>query len=720
MSGPKTWEFNFGPIGRTEASGFSDQINLASLTLHEVLNALMAAKNRDEFVEWLWHDLFKPAFYFPSGKEASWYHIPGLGVFQKGLIPFANAMGTTGSCVCTKGRHQFSIPETGVIPDQVEQVNLGLKARFVQLSFGIEPGLTTALVRAVIADAFIKVVAESVANALQTELERKTPGFDKVRFIFDTISGITFSHDPTETEIWNKVGQHFDVCPSGNELILKHLTPVTKPEHLRYKTEVSVDLTGTMPLPEKLIHNTLTLVELLVVYQDSRTLILTIPQEHIYPLDINSLKESTYQTACQKLKELNAIVSDRDGTDYLEVVFAEEKQIEIRLVPKQIETRPTPKHLVKRIGQTMKVCPIDCILARPVELLNQMKPANRVCRLCGSAFDSILEPVDPVKRFSADFTDTEHVGHTKDVCPLCRLYCLNTPGATKGEGKRKVLRGAFALVIPSSHFGYQKMEASPVEQPPLDVWGRFKSELNRVTVTTQEFTLFQQISRRIVAQLWHDIEPAEHLPLPYLGAILFTHREEQTQQYIRQLLPKFRNLFRKVQLQAYPFEVDIAPAVEVALDVAVGDDKHASRHTYLKSRPATLPICPDSRLFVLMNNNFQIELSAKMFEAVDNLQNWTDKMGSKQRDYWFKQILSGSDLITAFYEMTKATKKSQSVESTAFNYAGKYWERLAKNSHNLSQLWETYEETNSEAKKLLTRYPFLVNLFSTLKERSND
>jgi hypothetical protein len=51
MSEPKVWNFNFGPIGRTEASGFSDQINLASLTLHETLNALMAATNRDELVE---------------------------------------------------------------------------------------------------------------------------------------------------------------------------------------------------------------------------------------------------------------------------------------------------------------------------------------------------------------------------------------------------------------------------------------------------------------------------------------------------------------------------------------------------------------------------------------------------------------------------------------------------------------------------------------------
>jgi hypothetical protein len=43
-----------------------------------------------------------------------------------------------------------------------------------------------------------------------------------------------------------------------------------------------------------------------------------------------------------------------------------------------------------------------------VELLNRMKPANRICRLCGSAFDSKLKPVDPIDSFSADFTDTEH------------------------------------------------------------------------------------------------------------------------------------------------------------------------------------------------------------------------------------------------------------------------------------------------------------------------
>ncbi|MCP4372440.1 MAG: hypothetical protein GY797_30695 [Deltaproteobacteria bacterium] len=717
MSETKTWRFNFGPIGRTQASGTDDTFNLASLSLHETINALMAATNRDELISWLWHDLFKPAFYFipkkKKPKEAEWHHNPGLGDFKRGLQPFADATKIPKKYVERHhwGRsNQFTVPETAVMSDQSDQVNLGKGARFVQLSFGVEPALTTALVRAVIADAFIKVVTESVAAALKAELASKTPVFNKVRFVFETVSGVTFLQTPTETEIWNTVGQHFDVYPSGDELILKHLTPVTKPEHLSYKTEVAIDLTGKMPSPAELIHNTLALAELLVVYQDSRTLLLSIPQPQIYQLDESSLADLTYLAARQKLEELNAIVTDsKDGTNYLEAAFTE-----------QIEIREVPRYLWKPPGQKWETRPIDRILVRPIELLKNTKAANRICRLCGSAFDSKLKPVDPVKRFSADFTDTEHVGHTKDVCPLCRLYCLNTPGAKKGEGKRKVLRGAFALVIPSSHFGYQKMEASPVERPPLDKWGRFKSGLNRVTVTTQEFTLFQQMSRRIVAQLWHDIAPAEQLLLPYLGAILLTHREEQTQRYIRKLLPKFRNLFKKVQLRAYPFEVDVAPAVEIALDVAVGDAKHPSRHTYLKTRSATLPICPESRLFVLMNNHFQIELSTNVFKAVDQLQIWTEKMGSKQRDYWLKQILSGSDPISAFYEMTKATKKSQTVESTAFNYAGKYWETLSTDPDNFGSLWEIYEKMNSDVKEVLNRYPFLVNLFSTLKERSNE
>ena len=57
-------EFNFGPIARTQAGGKDDTINLASFPLHVMLNALVGSTSVEEFIAWLWHDLYKPAFYF--------------------------------------------------------------------------------------------------------------------------------------------------------------------------------------------------------------------------------------------------------------------------------------------------------------------------------------------------------------------------------------------------------------------------------------------------------------------------------------------------------------------------------------------------------------------------------------------------------------------------------------------------------------------------------
>jgi hypothetical protein len=90
----------------------------------------------------LWHDLFKPAFYFPSGNKASWHHTPGFGAFRQGLDPFAKITNSPGKYVKTHHspkNKEFTIPENLFASDQFEQVNLGRETRFVQLSFGVEP-----------------------------------------------------------------------------------------------------------------------------------------------------------------------------------------------------------------------------------------------------------------------------------------------------------------------------------------------------------------------------------------------------------------------------------------------------------------------------------------------------------------------------------------------------------------------------------------------------
>jgi hypothetical protein len=54
--------FNFGPIARTDAGSIHDTINLAPLPLHVMLSALVGSTSIEEFIAWLWHDLYKPAF----------------------------------------------------------------------------------------------------------------------------------------------------------------------------------------------------------------------------------------------------------------------------------------------------------------------------------------------------------------------------------------------------------------------------------------------------------------------------------------------------------------------------------------------------------------------------------------------------------------------------------------------------------------------------------
>src|SRR5258706_7295307 len=72
--------FNFGPIARTSAGDTNDTINLASLPLHVLLDALTAATSAEEFIAWLWHDLYKPAFQWRIKANCGlcWHHIPRI------------------------------------------------------------------------------------------------------------------------------------------------------------------------------------------------------------------------------------------------------------------------------------------------------------------------------------------------------------------------------------------------------------------------------------------------------------------------------------------------------------------------------------------------------------------------------------------------------------------------------------------------------------------
>ncbi len=142
----KQWRFNFGPIARTVAGDNprdkNNAFNLSSLSVHVMLDALMVATSRDEFVAWLWHDLFKPVFYWvpPSPGAYNWIHIPGLPPFVDAEGKYASITNIATGLVRShqgipkslsptydlkSGEQQLSFKEGPIIEDQFDQVGLG-------------------------------------------------------------------------------------------------------------------------------------------------------------------------------------------------------------------------------------------------------------------------------------------------------------------------------------------------------------------------------------------------------------------------------------------------------------------------------------------------------------------------------------------------------------------------------------------------------------------
>ena len=718
-------QFNFGPIARTSAGGKDDTFNLASLPLHVMLNALVGSTSVEEFIAWLWHDLYKPAFYWTYGRKGlRWNHIPGIGVFKQAEKDLAHRTGIREGLVCT---HHFEVKnasgdrlprlqilEPNIISDQGDQVNLGATVNYIQLSLAVQPALPTLLTRSVIADSFIEVVTKDVAEALKQAFidDGRTP-INQVRFEFETVSNLIFSAPPNDDEIWNKVGHHFHVCMDGHIFIMRHLTPVTDPKHEPFATTFTADLTGKPLLPNEMLDNTMSLSELLVVYQDNQTVIIAVPQSQLYSDDlskkIQEIQGMTLDTSRHRLKKRDFnVLTQKDGIDYLKTAF--DNQIEIREVPGRLDKRP-----------------LNDAVQRPAEMLSKIRNSSnkKVCRLTGTPFVSALPPAPTRlnKLFSPNFVDTEFVGFEEDVAPLTHLYVINSPGS--GSKTRKSLRGSFAFFAPASHFAADDQVLKAVEQPPLDIGDRFRNELNRITVTTQEFTLFQQVSRRVIAKLGQLVAPDEHLPLPYLGAIALTHESNDR---IRSLLPHLDQLFSDITLKAYPFESKVCPAIEIALGTTIKPDRSAhQKHTLLKMAPHITTVNTESTLPILIDDKVQVSLTKAFFEREKLLTEVTNELKRSkkrvnQKDLWLKLVLSNSDPVTAVLESSAATinvgrlPKNSTLEDIAFKDAEDFWDRHI-DKEDFAESWTQYEELRQNAANALEEFPALLLLLQALQKQ---
>ncbi len=491
---------------------------------------------------------------------------------------------------------------------------------------------------------------------------------------------------------------------------MRHFTPVNSIEN--FEVEFIADLTGEPLTPEQMTANVFGLSELLTVYQDSQTILMTVPQPGIYPLDITkdmeNLKTEILALVKTKLKMLDVLTLD-EQIDLLKTVF--DSQIEVRVVP---------------FAAASSKRSIDLVIAHAHQRLSEVTSTGHYCRVCGSPFKSDF----PTKNDwpGHDFTDTEHLGNGKEICPLCRIYVINTQKSRTVEekrdgitGDRKALRGSFAVISPSSHFAVKDDDCQLVDKPPLDIAGRFdlsQTPLKRVTVTQQEFVLFNQMSRRIIGTIWRKIEPTAALPLPYLGGILLTQREAKQ---VRKVLPLVRELLASVTLLAYPFKAKVTPGVEIALDVILTDFKqHHTKYTHLKSRTSVFPIHPDSRLFVLADGKLQIELNRDWFNASDRLAAFTASMSYPQRKEWLRRVAGGSDIMTAYFESTQTyllSKRSTAptAQEKAFSFTGSFWTKQF--GDNTEQGWIHYEQKSKEIQNILDHYPMLPWLFSAMIER---
>jgi hypothetical protein len=712
--------FNFGPIARTAAGGRDDTINLASLPLHVLLNALTAATSAEEFIAWLWHDLYKPAFQWAkkNDNDFSWLHIPGIGAFQTAEKIFAARTGIREGLVSThhfkiKSLPRFQVQEWQVMSDQGDQVNLGSKVNYLQLSIAAEPALATALVRAAIADAFIEVVTRKVAAALQKALRLKGFPIERVRFEFKSVYGRSFSSPFNDSEIWDKVGKHFDVRLDGTTFVMEHVTPLSDTTGIPFDTVFTADLTGKLLTLEELINNTISLSELLVLYQDSRTIIIAVPQSQIYTIDQVKLTQETIAATRKRLNDFDVLTAVK-GVDYLQVAF--KSQVEIRKVP---------------VEEIEKKRPLEKIVLRPSELMTEARndPSGQICRLTGTPFTSSLipSPTSLSDLFSSSFVDTEFTGLVGDISPLAHFYLLNSPnsdGAGKtGVPKRASLRGSFMLLAPASHVAFDEGQAQAIDRPLLDQGGRFANTLSRITTTTQEFTLFQQMSRRIIANLWQSIAPGEPLPLPYLGAIALTHKQAQS---IKLLLPKLKQVFTDVTLHVYPFEITVRPAIEVVIETALTDQKHAGKHTLLKTTPRVVTVEPRSTLPLLIDDKVQINVTAELFERAEMLYRLMlslprQKRKIRQSDLWLKLILNSSDPITAVFESAQATidskklPKNSSMEHAAFRDAESFWLQYF-DTDSPAQSWDAYERQRLETSTTLEQFPAIMLLIRALHD----
>jgi hypothetical protein len=732
MSDHKVFTFNFGPVSRTLGEN-QDSVAFAPLPLHETLTAFLGARTRDEFIAWLLHDSFKALFLWRQNikhpSELQWLHVPRDGSIER----LAQSVGISPQLILTHHERNDSkravLKEGDTIRNDFDQLYLGEKARFVQISFGCLPSASTVLLRLVVLEAFLQKLSEIVAR----EIEGLSLPFSRVDYVF---------RQETRSLNESAITAQYDLTVTDGTMTITHYIP-----SMNFQEQtVTIDLTATPP--DRNRSQRLALPELLTIYRDDLTLIAGLPLCAKTSLgDIVSEIQAAMPDRVRGLLNMMGISpSHKWATDDL-IAFTLAEQVEIRPLEDGVNESFTVTWQGRSQQSRGKV--VSKLIARPQELMADKHLISR-CACCGSpivggvgrylkAGKASLEDV-----FSGRFTDFEHVGLEQDVCPMCMIYA--------NYDNRQLMRGSLAFLSPSTSL--HAPSEHTFERPRFDHAGRFdptKSSMVKSAVTLQELVLLTMMSRRVIDQLVPftettnlpvmDLMMTKQMPdkttadevvgkhLLYSGAYLLFNIAAINQLYrnvflrVDEAVITHPTLWQSVKLIAYPFEIKLSPSFSMLLELRVSDDfmNHAGSHTLLRLAPTTVYLSPEFSCHVLVDNSLQETLNQSYADSLRLIGQLAATPGVERHQYT-AAILTGQDPITAAYEAAELPKKDKSKKGGKQKFdhktaaAGRVFEDQVS-ATSLEEMWVRYQALSSTTATAAQDHSTLIHFIPKPKKK---
>jgi hypothetical protein len=725
------FQFDFGPISRTLGEG-GDHLGFASLPVHEAVTALLGARNRDEFIAWLWHDTFKTLFELvDSNGKRVWQHyyidpVPTTHYLKPIIDRLASNVGISSDYINAHHSREHvkrkyfpqavnMLSESTTVTNEFIATYLGSQARFVQLSFACQPTAHTMPLRQCIAEAFLRAVSQVVANGI-TELDLS---FSRVLY--------SFQAQPDELTP-EQIAAQYQLQVVDETLYIVHWVPSGKFE----TAQLSLDLNDAPPRRET--PDSLALIELLTVYRDELTTVAAVP---LFLGDLDTVVEEIRTEMGALLPDILEQMSiqvthKKAATDgLLDVVL--EQMVEVRSVSD--DCNKEYEVMWKGKSQRKQGKPIHKLIQRPYQLMAD-SARERTCVVCGSpitqgAADCYRGSPRLQNIFSGNFADFEHVGFEGVVCPLCLIYA--------NSKNTKLLRGAQAFLSPSTALN-APMGAQLLEKPRFDNAGRFDptQPLPKTAVTLQEMVLLTAISRRIVDTLLlfsvksngelvsevQMIKPSNEdvaitpvdIHLPYTGAYLIYDQTAVRSLYQDVLVggeSGIPSLWQTVQLRAYPFQLEIAPAFTLLISMRDSASNFHTRHTLLKSHPTQVFLSPNASFTVLVDDAVQETVDSELVEAIRLVRrlmdvcDLKDSAKYKERSTFIKALLTGHDPIEAVYLAVSAKKE----ESFRLAQARRLWnEEEVTTGETAEEQWLAFNQLAERVRDMAQAHPTLLSL----------